>query len=413
MNKVLIYTDCYVYGGSERLMSFLVKNPLINAEFKTTLAYRKHRIYEKGLNSDYTIDEKYILRPISILSNDTIFHFINCSKWPSTIKFAVKIPFYLLSTIGIYFIYNLFSQLSTLITVAPDIIHINNGGYPGARSCNTMVFAVRLLGKKPIVYQVNNIAFPPKSAFQQMIDRYINNNVKVFITASNLARNSLIALRKFDSTKIIRLPNTVKEEIPSQSRQILLKDLGISNNCFIITVVAFLSERKGHIYLLKALQLIKNRYHEVFENLKLLLIGNGEDELKLKKFVSDNGLQQNVMFLGYQTNSINFIEACDLFVLPSIYGEDMPLVILTAMSRAKVILATDFAGIKEAIKTEVSGILVPLNISTLAETLSENIVALYFNRSNSYGKEAYDRFNKLFSNEAYGNSIIELYKRLL
>jgi hypothetical protein len=43
--KVLIYTDCFIYGGSERLMVFLLKNKKLNDEFDFMLAFRNHKEY--------------------------------------------------------------------------------------------------------------------------------------------------------------------------------------------------------------------------------------------------------------------------------------------------------------------------------------------------------------------------------
>ena len=31
--KTLIFSDCYIYGGSEKLMAFLLKNEILNKNF--------------------------------------------------------------------------------------------------------------------------------------------------------------------------------------------------------------------------------------------------------------------------------------------------------------------------------------------------------------------------------------------
>ena len=31
--KILIFSDCYIYGGSEKLMAFLLKNEMLNENF--------------------------------------------------------------------------------------------------------------------------------------------------------------------------------------------------------------------------------------------------------------------------------------------------------------------------------------------------------------------------------------------
>jgi glycosyltransferase involved in cell wall biosynthesis len=413
-NKVLIFTDCYIYGGSERLMSFLIRNPIVKLSHDLTLAYRKHKIYEEGLEEEYRdLGDKSFLYPVSLLSNNTLFYKINAKYWPSVIKAVLKVPFYLANKLGLYFIYNLFSHIKTLNDIKPDIIHINNGGYPGAVSCNAMVVAAKILGKKNIIYQVNNMAQPSKNAFEKAYDKFINKNVGYFVTASKQAKDKLAYERKFTLEKILQVTNCVLDEDPTLAREEILKGLSIEQNDFIITVVAFLSERKGQKYLLTALNLIKENDPEIYNHIKVLLVGNGEDELALKNSAIEMGIEKNVFFLGYQGQSINYINACDLFVLPSIYGEDMPLVILTAMSKGKTILATDYAGIREEIENGISGILIPPDINTLDFELSRKIVEIYNHRNSSYGAEALMRFNKLFSAEAYGRSVCNIYNGLI
>lgn len=408
--KVLIYTDCYIYGGSERLMSFLIRNPVINTQFDLTLSYRKHKIYEEGLKKEYSDQEKKtFLYPVSILSNNTLFNQINTNVKFSVFRGLLKVPFFLLNKLGVYLIYNLISHLRTLKKIKPDIIHINNGGYPGARSCNTMVLAARILKMSSIVYQVNNMAQPSKNIFERIVDSFINKHVSCFITASTQAKDKLSFERTFDSDKVLQLTNTVIDEAPTLDRTAILKEHSINPKSFVIAVVAFLSKRKGQIFLLSALKLIKDSHPEIYEDINILLVGNGEDEIHLKDYVRENHIDKNVFFLGYQSQSINYINACDLFVLPSIYGEDMPLVVLTAMSKGKTILATDYAGIREEIENGISGILVPPNKETLASDLAKKILELYNDRNISYGKEALERFNKLFSTEVYGKSINNIY----
>jgi glycosyltransferase involved in cell wall biosynthesis len=412
--QILIYTDCYVYGGSERLMSFLWTNPVLKQNYDITLVYRKHKIYEQGLEKEYgNIKGLDFLKSVSILSNYILFHNLLTKRWPGFIKNILKLPFYLFDALGFYFIYNMVTLSLVLKKIKPDIIHINNGGYPGAKSCKTMVRVARILGFNHIVYQVNNMALPRKNIFGKMSDKFINNNVDYFITASSQAKNKLQSERKFPPNKVLQLPNSVIEENPTLDREQLLNMMSVKNSDFVITVVAFLSKRKGHIYLLQALNIIKQAHPEIYNNIKVLFVGNGEEEFNLKDYTNQNALDKNIIFLGYQSRSIDFINACDLFVLPSISDEDMPLVILTAMSKGKTILATDFAGIREEIENGVSGVLVPADTDRLAQNLSIEILRLYGDRDNNYGKQALIRFNKLFSTEVYGNAIKNLYNSLL
>jgi glycosyltransferase involved in cell wall biosynthesis len=412
-HKLLIYSDCYIYGGSEKLISFIIKNRIIQDHYQITFVYRNHKIYQEAINKEYSVEERKILSPLAIASNATFFYKIDLLNIPTIIKKMIKLPFYIIDKSGVFFIYNFLIQIYVLLKFSPDIVHINNGGYPGASSCSTMVFASQLIKKTPVVYQINNSTFKTKSPIQRCLDSCINNYVNCFITASKHAKEKLVHYRKFDADKIIQVLNTILEEPVTISRENLLKNLQIKQTDFVLCNIGFLSKRKGQIYLLEALNLIRIQNPIVFEKICLLLIGNGEEETILKQYADSFNLNKQVHFLGYQTQSVNYLNCCDLFVFPSIAGEDMPLVILSAMNLGKTILATDFAGIREEIEDNKSGILIPLNTETLAKTLTDKIIELYYNKNHKMGENAKLRYQQLFSNSIYGKTILDIYDSLI
>tara|TARA_R110002050_G_scaffold237905_1_gene374004 strand:+ start:14808 stop:16064 length:1257 start_codon:yes stop_codon:yes gene_type:complete len=413
-HKLLIYSDCYIYGGSEKLISFIVKNEIIQDHYQITFVYRNHEIYQKAINKEYNAEErKNILFPVAIASNATFFYKIELLNIPTITKKIIRLPFYVIDKIGIFFIYNFLLQMYVLLKFSPDIVHINNGGYPGASSCSTIVFASKLLRIAPVVYQINNTTFKTKSLFQRYFDSYINKHVNCFITASKHAKEKLVHYRKFDADKIIQVPNTILEEPVTICRENLLNNLKIKPTDFVLCNIGFLSKRKGQIFILEALNLIRIQNPVVFEKIALLLIGDGEEETSLKQYADSFNLNKQVHFLGYQSQPTNYLNSCDLFVFPSIAGEDMPLVILSAMNLGKTILATDFAGIREELEDKVSGIIIPANTDCLAQTLADKIIDLYCSRQNKLGYNAKKRYDKLFSNSIYGKRILDIYNLIL
>ncbi|MEP6683364.1 MAG: glycosyltransferase family 4 protein, partial [Parafilimonas sp.] len=118
-----------------------------------------------------------------------------------------------------------------------------------------------------------------------------------------------------------------------------------------------------------------------------------------------------VFFAGYRLDSVNYINACDVFVLPSIANEDMPLSLLTAMSLGKPIISTKFAGIAEAITDKENGLLIDPDPQLLFGKLYACIVALYTDATfrSELGNNAYTTFNKNYSEEMYAKKIISLY----
>ena len=95
----------------------------------------------------------------------------------------------------------------------------------------------------------------------------------------------------------------------------------------------------------------------------LLLIGSGPDEKKMIKFINDNKLEDKVILLGFRNDYIDYLNAADVSVLPSLFNEDMPLINMSAMSLSKPIVSTYVAGIPEEVENKVTGVLVDPNKS--------------------------------------------------
>lgn len=410
--KVLIFTDCYIYGGSERLMSFLINNEILNREFNLQFSFRHSSIYKKGMANDFEGVSKGKINALPLLSNETLFYQINCLSIPRFLKIALKIPFFILEKIQIYSLVNLLVFTVFLKRTGPTVIHINNGGYPGAKSCNLLVLANSLTLRSKVVYQVNNQATPPKK-FGFSVDPFIGRNVDLFLTASHLAKQKLVDIRKFDPKKIEVINNCVISEHISLSRRSICEQLQLSQDTFILSQVAFLTRRKGQAHLLRSLALLFENHLPLKEKITVIFIGDGENEQELKTLAKHLKLEKNAKFLGYKQNSHDYIAASDVFVLPSISDEDMPLVILTALQMGKPIISSNFAGIAQAIQHEQNGILIDLDFEKFDHHLADAIYELYSNETfkNKLGDSARASFAK-YTPEKYGENLTRIYNRL-
>ncbi|MFC0776749.1 glycosyltransferase [Flavobacterium sp. HJSW_4] len=410
--KILIFSDCYIYGGSEKLMAFLLKNEILNQNFDLLYSYRKHKGYEEGLKNENLLNRKGN-HPLILLSNETLFHQINLLSFYSLFKNILKLPFFILQKCQIYFLWNLLVLIYLLLKTRPDLIHINNGGYPAAKSCNILVIANFLTIRKKVIYQVNNQARECKSSLERIYDKFVHKNVNLFINASNKAKQQLIEKRNFDSNKITVVNNCVSLPKIKLNRDQIFAELNISKESFLIVEVAFLSERKGQKYLMDALSKIFDNNTLLKENVYCAFIGNGEDEVFLKDYCNKLNLNSNIFFLGYRNNSEDFISASDLFILPSIRDEDMPLVILSALGYGKPIISTNFAGIAQVIESNVNGILIENHLDTFTESLASEILRLSndVNFRSLLGKNAKKSFIN-YNPESYGQKLKQIYEQI-
>jgi glycosyltransferase involved in cell wall biosynthesis len=411
--KAMLYTDCYIYGGSEKLLISLIRSKTIQEYFSMVYAFRYHDLYLKGVKNYYTQKEYSSFIGLRLLSNDTLFYKINMTKINKYLKIFIKFPFWLFEKIKFYSLYNFIILYFFVKWQNPDILHINNGGYPAAKTCITIVDAAYIAGCKKIIMQVNNQAMKVKRKSESKRDAILNTKIKYYITASQVAKITLSKNRGFSLEKIVVIPNAIIDETITVTREKIRNDLSLPSNSYILCEVAFLEPRKGQIYLIDAMKILSRQYPIIFENSYLLLVGDGIDRDVLNESIIKNELIEHIKMLGYKPDAINYINACDVFILPSVENEDMPLVILQAMKLKKNIIASDFAGIQEEIEDGISGLLIKPNKITIASELVEKIVAILTSTyCRQYGANAYKRYCQLFTAEHYEERMKELYFKL-
>lgn len=104
-------------------------------------------------------------------------------------------------------------------------------------------------------------------------------------------------------------------------RQNNRKKLGIEQGGFVIGHVGRYCYIKNQLFLLEIFEKIL----AIKPNSYLLLIGKGEDEKKLRKFVSERNLDNRVMFLIDRSDVHELYQTMDVFVMPSLF-EGLPVV---------------------------------------------------------------------------------------
>lgn len=135
----------------------------------------------------------------------------------------------------------------------------------------------------------------------------------------------------------------------------------------LICAIGRLSKQKGYPTLLQAMPQILEKYPDA----KLLILGEGEDELSLKTMIGELGISESVDLLGFKTNPYAYLSQCDCFVLPSLW-EGFGIVIVEAMACGVPVVSTDCPfGPAEIITHEENGLLVEVdNPKLLADAIN-------------------------------------------
>lgn len=114
-----------------------------------------------------------------------------------------------------------------------------------------------------------------------------------------------------------------------------------------ILTVGRLSEEKGQDMIPEILVRLKENGMKV----RWYLVGEGKLEGKLKKAAAELRLEEDLVFLGLQTNPYPFYRDCDLYVQTSRH-EGYCITIAEAMAFDKYIISTDVAGAREQLPEE-------------------------------------------------------------
>lgn len=149
---------------------------------------------------------------------------------------------------------------------------------------------------------------------------------------------------------------------------------------------------------------------------KLLLIGTGPEETKLKNIVARNELEAKIYFLGELPDDVvnQYYNACDIFVLPShLRSEAFGIVQIEAMCCGKPVICTELGtGTSFANINQKTGITVPPND---VDALSAAINHLLNNpqKKHELGACGANRVKRLFTAEKMVEQTLNVYRDLI
>lgn len=231
-----------------------------------------------------------------------------------------------------------------------------------------------------------------ESSFYSFLKFY--DNVDLFTFQSEFTRDKFVEFG-FDKSKTQIIENPIVAD---------------SNSCFenknYILYFGRISPEKGVTILLKAMLLLAD--------VKLIIVGDGPDLDKSKDFVEKNNLSQNVSFAGAKWGNElnNFIKNCKFVILPSIWNDPNPLVVLQSYLFGKPVIGSDIGGISDQIDNEVTGYLFkPGDVHSLAKTIKK----LYNNENLiiKMGKNSERKVRRIHSPERYYKKTIKVFNDLV
>ena len=207
-----------------------------------------------------------------------------------------------------------------------------------------------------------------------------------------------------DPQKISVVPNGV----PISN---LLRQRKENANRWTIGTVALFRPRKGIEVLLDAIALLREQDAIV----QLLAVGPFETpgyELEILNRVEKLGIGDRVTWTGFCNDVDAKLLEMDAFVLPSLFGEGLPMVVLEAMAVGLPVIASRVEGTPEAVRDGIDGLIFE---SGSAAELAAKLKSLFVGRVNwnSLSQSSQARQRESFSDISMSRGVARIYRELL
>jgi glycosyltransferase involved in cell wall biosynthesis len=279
-----------------------------------------------------------------------------------------------------------------------------------AHTPRSLVIARQVSAKTgiPLVYHVHSpVGRDTMRGWKNRINRWIETRslrgvARMICVSQSIGRymESLGHQRE----KIAVVPNGV----PPSSLQ---KTRGASSDRWTIGTVALFRPRKGIEVLLDAMAILKQRRFEP----RLLAVGpfeTTEYESEVRQRAATLAIEDAITWTGYCSEVNAHLLDMDLFVLPSLCGEGLPMVVLEAMAVGLPVIASRVEGTPEAVRDGIDGLMTePGSAADLADKLASVIEGKVDWKTLS--RSARQRQREYFSDRSMARGVASVYDQIL
>jgi glycosyltransferase involved in cell wall biosynthesis len=271
------------------------------------------------------------------------------------------------------------ASIASRMSGVPWVYHVHS---PAARDCDKM-----------LSNQING-----------WIERRSLANCSHLICVSHSLREDLIG-QGFSPDKITVVHNGVPSIRPQRDHR------PVVGGSWTIGMVALMRNRKGLEVVLEALSDVRRRGLDV----TLRCIGPFETEAyrqKIDQQIDELGVGPYIDSVGFTDDVPTELVRLDAMVLPSLFGEGLPMVVLEAMAAAVPVIATVVEGTPEAITHGVEGLLAqPRDPISLANEIEALVTGQYDWEKMS--EAAARRHGESFSDEAMARKTADVYRNIV
>lgn len=222
----------------------------------------------------------------------------------------------------------------------------------------------KLMRRKVVIHSHSS------SDAQMGMHRILRPLLKI-LSDSRLACSNVAAEYMFGKVKNVHVINncipTEKYVFSPEVRKIKQRELGVTDENFVILHAGRMTQEKNPLFLIKVFKEILIKEPSAI----LLYAGTGEMESEIKTLASTLKLDQSVKFLGMRNDMAELYQAGDIFLLPSKY-EGLPVSLIEAQAAGLRSYTSDGVSEEAAITPLLSHISLAKNAEEWADIIVKN-----------------------------------------
>ncbi len=171
--------------------------------------------------------------------------------------------------------------------------------------------------------KIYKVTCPTKKTYEFLVKKKIFNKEKIFVLSDPIIDMKEFSLKKREVNNFV---SPIKQK-------------------YLISI--------GRLTKQKNFELLINFFYKVsfkYSKFELVIIGEGEDELKLKNLSKKLNIEKKVHFLGYQKNIFKYLKNAECFILTSLWEDPGFVIVEAALSNIPIISSNCPNGPEEIIK---------------------------------------------------------------
>lgn len=289
--------------------------------------------------------------------------------------------------------------------VKPDLVHTHGAlsGRIAAKRCRV-----------PVVYSRHS-AFPVPAKLKyppgRWVNKLLNEHYADHIIAVSPATRDNLTEGGISPKKITVVMNGVAPVSPISDgeKAALRQSLGLGKDVFTFGILARIEDYKGHLYLVYAAKLLKDRG---YSNFRILVAGTGAFEEEVTRAVTEMGVEDVVQMLGFRSDAAALLNILDVQLNASYGTEATSMALLEGMSLGLPTIASDYGGNPFVITSGQNGLLFPSKDSAaLADAMAE--LMDHPEEVSIMREKALETYQSRFTGEVFARNTEQIYENVL